>query len=73
MASGRQYCQQTDIPFTPVVRNSLLKTRRALWCSREYNDLRFAFNKTIMPHVDPDLMRKVQSIEWLRPDDGKGI
>jgi hypothetical protein len=59
--------------FTPILRDTLLKTARAVWCAKEYSDLRFAFNKTIMPHVDPDLLKTVQSMEWLKADDGAGI
>jgi len=24
----------------------------------------------VMPHVDQDLLKKVQATQWLRPDDG---
>ena len=59
--------------FAPLLRNTLLKTHRAANCTSEYSDLQFAFNSTIMRHVDPDLLKKVQQTQWLRPDDGKGI
>jgi len=57
--------------FTPILRDTLLKTGRVVWCAKEYSDLRFAFNKTIMPHVDPDLLKTIQSMEWLKADDGR--
>ena len=44
---------------------------RAETCAHEYKQVRNAFNKTVMPHVDPVLLKKVQSIQWIRPDDGR--
>ena len=44
---------------------------RASTCAQEYKQVRNAFNKTVMPHVDPVLLKKVQSIQWIRPDDGR--
>jgi len=38
---------------------------RAARCSREYEQIRKAFNLRIMPHVDPDLLVKVRSMQWL--------
>jgi hypothetical protein len=33
--------------------------------------VRRAFAKTILPHVDLELMKKVQSRPWLRQSDGR--
>ena len=36
-------------------------------CAREYADIAYAFNLTIKPHVDPDLMQKVLARrDWLQ-------
>jgi hypothetical protein len=39
-------------------------------CPHEYQQVKNAFVKTILPHVDQELMKKVQAAKWLRPDDG---
>jgi len=52
-------------------RTDLLPARRVPWCVKEYNELRWAFNTLIMPHVDQDLLQKVRARQWLRSDDGK--
>jgi hypothetical protein len=48
-----------------------LSKGRAETCEHEYKQVRNAFNKTIMPHIDPVLMKKVQTIQWIQPDDGR--
>ncbi len=40
-------------------------------CAHEYRQVRNAFIKTIMPHIDQELTKQVQARQWLRPDDGK--
>ena len=59
--------------FAPLVRNTLLKTGRAVGCAKEYGDVLFAFRRTILPYVNLDLLERVRQVPWLRPDDGKGI
>jgi hypothetical protein len=49
----------------------LLPKGRAANCKYEYEQIRNAFRKTIYPHIDPVLLKEVQSLEWLLPDDGK--
>jgi hypothetical protein len=44
---------------------------RASNCASEYQQVQFAFERTIKPHVDLELMKKVQSMSWLGPDDLK--
>jgi hypothetical protein len=44
---------------------------RAANCAFEYQQVRYAFEKTIKPHVNVDLMKQVQSMTWLSPDDLK--
>jgi hypothetical protein len=54
------------------LRADLLPQRRAEQCHKEYNDLQFAFNQTIMPFVDQDMLQKVLARrDWLRSDDDK--
>jgi hypothetical protein len=57
--------------FKFVVDNNLLPQRRAQRCAGEYQEVRFAFLKTIMPHVDQNALKVVQSMEVLKSDDGK--
>ena len=57
--------------FGYVVKTGALPKARADGCAHEYNELIYAFDKTIMPFVDPVLMAKVRSIDWLKPDDGQ--
>jgi hypothetical protein len=40
-------------------------------CAREYRQAENAFRKTILPFVDQALMKKVQQMQILRPDDSK--
>ena len=47
-----------------------LSKARAESCAHEYQQVRNAFRKTVLPHVDQEMMKKVQSIKWLQPDDG---
>jgi Putative metallopeptidase len=44
---------------------------RANNCRWEYLQLARSFNDTFMPHVDRELMKKVQATDWLKPDGGK--
>jgi Putative metallopeptidase len=59
-------------PFLQQVKSdgkSFLQLDRAARCSKEYADLRWAFQKTILPHVDQDLMQKVQAMQIFLPAD----
>ncbi len=57
--------------FQDFIDKKLLPTERAVRCGHEYQVLRYAFVKTILPHIDMDLLAKVQSMQWLLPTDGK--
>jgi Putative metallopeptidase len=57
--------------FREYVDRSVLPKVRANGCQREYQLVRRAFGKTIYPHIDQELMKKVQSIQWLRRNDGR--
>lgn len=52
-------------------RVDLLPEQRAEQCQKEYGDLKWAFDTTIMPSVDQDLLQKVLARKWLRPNDGR--
>jgi hypothetical protein len=56
--------------FQRFVDSNVLPAKRAANCGREYRQIERSFMKTIMPHVDQELMKKVQAMQMLRPDDG---
>jgi hypothetical protein len=43
----------------------LLPKERAVTCKHEFEQLTNAFQKTMMPHIDPDEMKAVQETNWL--------
>jgi hypothetical protein len=49
----------------------VLPLRRAGRCKDEYEQVRKAYNLRIMPYVDPDLVIKVRSMDWLLPTGAK--
>lgn len=51
----------------------LLPERRRTKCGQEYLHVKNSFARFVLPHVDQSLMKKVQSTEWLRSDDGSEI
>jgi hypothetical protein len=55
--------------FRFLIDGNVLPRDRARRCAGEYFDLRRAFIKTIVPHVDQALLRKVQSAHWLMLDE----
>ena len=57
--------------FQDYVDRGVLPKARADQCPREYLLVRRAFAKSLLPHIDVELMKKVQSIQWLRPTDGR--
>ena len=56
-------------PFLTQIK--FLELSRAKRCTQEYADLRWAFQKTILPHVDQDLMERVQKMPILLPREMK--
>jgi hypothetical protein len=48
-----------------------LPRSRAPSCAREYEQIRFAFAKTILPHVDPDLLKKVRARQFFTAEELK--
>jgi hypothetical protein len=55
--------------FQDFVDKGLLPPSRARNCGREYQQVRGAFLKTVMPFVDQNLMKIVQARKWVRPED----
>jgi hypothetical protein len=55
--------------FKDFVDSGLLPKERADNCPREYQQLINAFKKTMMPHIDPVMMKEVQDRQWL-PTEG---
>jgi hypothetical protein len=54
--------------FAPVFEQALLETGRAGTCAREYGEVRYAFRKLILPHIDPEKLAKVRSMQWAMPE-----
>lgn len=57
--------------FKFLVDQNLLPVRRAQRCGGEFYALRFAFTKEILPHVDQQALKRVQSATWLMLDEPK--
>jgi hypothetical protein len=57
--------------FKFLIDQNMLPVRRAQRCTNEFYALRFAFAKTILPHVDVTLLKRVQSASWLMLDEPK--
>jgi hypothetical protein len=51
--------------FKDIVDNKYLPKERAANCPREYQQVRSAFQKLIVPHIDKELAAKVLQMEWL--------
>jgi hypothetical protein len=57
--------------FQDFVDRGWLPKARAPNCEREYNQIAMAFKLTVEPHLNMDLVKKVQQRRWLRPEDAK--
>jgi len=51
--------------FAEVVTNKLLPEQRAPRCRLEYGEVNYAFQKTVRPHVDQEIAKRVMQHEWL--------
>lgn len=51
--------------FVYYVDLGLLPKERAANCKHEYDQLMNAFQKTMLPHIDPDKLKAVQEKKWL--------
>jgi hypothetical protein len=56
--------------FNDLLEMRWLSKERADGCKREYEQVRLAFRKTLLEQIDQDMMKRVQAVQWLRPDDG---
>lgn len=57
--------------FAEFVDRGWLPKERAADCADEYNQVKRAFAKTVLPFIDRDLMVRVQNAEWLTPEELK--
>jgi hypothetical protein len=53
--------------FKDMVDAGWLPKERAANCTAEYELIKAAFAKTILPFIDPVMMKKVQERDWLKP------
>ena len=51
--------------FSSLVEKGLLPKSRADSCRREYEEVKFAFQTSIAPHLDPELAKQVLDRTWL--------
>jgi hypothetical protein len=59
--------------FADLVDDEYLPARRARNCRVEFGEINFAFQQTMLQHVDVDLAREILSNSWIpktlfRPD-----
>ena len=52
--------------FKDMVDKGELPKSRAENCAREYQQVKSAFEKTVLPYIDQEQMKKVQSRPWLK-------
>jgi hypothetical protein len=57
--------------FKDLVEQGLISKARAANCGREYQQVKWAFEKTLLPHIDLDLLKLVRARPWLRPEELK--
>jgi hypothetical protein len=57
--------------FQDFVDAGWLPPERAKSCPREFQQLSFAFQKTIFPFIDQEQMKKVRAKRWFRPEELK--
>ena len=55
--------------FKDFVDKKWLPAERAQNCVNEYEQVKRAFVKTVLPFIDQELMKKVQAKQWLQPQD----
>jgi hypothetical protein len=57
--------------FQDLIAKGWLPKSRAANCADEYQQVKQAFSKTILPFIDPDMMQKARATQWFRPDELK--
>jgi hypothetical protein len=55
--------------FKDFVQFGWLPRLRAENCADEYRQVELAFRMTVLPHLDPELVRQVRTRRWLLPED----
>ncbi len=55
--------------FKDFVDKNWLPADRAKNCAAEFQQIRSAFIKTVLPFIDPEMMKQVQARQWLPPQD----
>jgi Putative metallopeptidase len=55
--------------FRDLVDAGLLPPERAKNCHNEYEQVRTAFKKTVLPFIDPVQMKKVRSRQWFQTEE----
>jgi hypothetical protein len=53
--------------FGWLVKNGTLPEERMRFCRQDYVRLANSFNAVFMPHVDEELLKKVQAMQWIQP------
>ena len=53
--------------FQDFVDSGWLPPERAKNCAKEYQQIKFAFEKTILPFIDQEQMAKVRERQWFQP------
>lgn len=56
--------------FRDLAGGGLLPRSRIEECAVEYAQVRRAFEETVLPHIDKELLNRVLARRWLRADDG---
>ena len=51
--------------YASLVEKGLLPESRAKNCKYEYDVMKFAFDKEILPHIDREMAKKVLEKDWL--------
>jgi hypothetical protein len=51
--------------FAFLTRNLDIPGNRKDWCSYDFSQVRYAFDQTILPHVNQDQLKKIQAMQWL--------
>jgi putative metallopeptidase DUF4344 len=59
------------VAFKDLVDVGWLPPERAKGCAKEYRQLRFAFEKTILPFIDVEQMKKVRARTWFSSTEVK--
>jgi hypothetical protein len=53
--------------FAFLAKNFDIPSNRIEWCARDFEQVQYAFDETILPHLDQILLKKVQAMPWLPP------